>query len=159
MSDNVETVTEKKTEMAPPKKGATKKAKGAKKAKTNGKGAKKAKGAKAKGAKAKGAKASKGKPTTGQSGPEIEVKTEDLNAKESKVLDLLNGKGEGARETVTIPELTKVFKNTADTKAQANSWVRNSLRRLVTSGLVEKLERGSYRIAERARKRLQRAEA
>ena len=152
MSDNVETVIEKKTEIAPPKKGATKKAKGAKKAK--------AKGAKAKGAKAEGAKKSrKDKPTTGQSGPEIEVKTEDLNAKESKVLDLLNGKGEGPRETISIPELTKVFKNTADTKAQANSWVRNSLRRLVTSGLVEKLERGSYRIAERARKRLQRAEA
>lgn len=136
------------------------KPKGAKKAKTNGKGSVKAKGAKPKGAKPKGAtRARKDKPTTGQSGPEIDLKVEELNAKETKVLTALDGKGEGPRETISITDLTKIFKSSAASKAQANSWVRNSLRRLKTGGFIEKAERGEYRITERGRKRLQRAEA
>lgn len=127
------------------------------------KGAKKinkgAKALKAKGKKgAKAAKAArKDKPTTGQSAPHVDVKLDELNDKELKVLGAVNGKGEGQREEITIPDLTKVFKNTAATKAQANSWVRNSLRRLITGEYVEKMQRGLYRMTEKGRKRLSRA--
>ena len=125
----------------------TKGAKGAKAA-LKGKGKKGAKRAKS---------ARKDKPTTGQSAPHVNVDLDALNDKELKVLGAVNGKGEGAREEITIPNLTKVFKNTAATKAQANSWVRNSLRRLVTGEYVEKLQRGVYRMTEKGRKRLSRA--
>jgi hypothetical protein len=131
--------------------------KGAKKT-TTSKGAKALKGKGKKGAK-KAKSTRKDKPTTGQSAPHTDVKLDELNDKELKVLGAVNGKGEGSREEIAIPDLTKVFKNTAATKAQANSWVRNSLRRLVTGEYVEKLQRGLYRMTEKGRKRLSRASA
>lgn len=127
--------------------------KGTKKA--NGKGAKGAK----KGATKKADSAPKEKPTTGQSGPRVDLGFTDLNKKESAVLLAINGKGEGPRSEITISEVCgKVFRG-ADTTAQRNSWVRNSLRRLVTSEFVEKLSRGTYRVTDKGRKRIGRAEA
>jgi hypothetical protein len=128
---------------------------------------KKSKGAKAKGAKPakgkgrKGAKKAKSrdKATTGQSAPHHDLPVDDLNDKEMKLVSVINGKGEGARTEITIPDLLKVFKSSAATKAQANSWVRNSLRRLVTGEFIEKTSRGVYRMTEKGRKRLTRAAA
>lgn len=146
-----ETATEMKTvnkvKAAPRKKGKVKskvKAK-VKKGKVGAKGAKKT--------------GSKIKASTGQSGPEIDgLGLEDLNDKELKVVSTLNGKGSGAREMLSIEDLaTSCFKSRG--AKQANSWVRNSLRRLFCGGWLEKVDRGRYKISENGRKRMQRAEA
>jgi len=106
-------------------------------------------------------KPAKKKPVTGQSGPLVEVPYGKLNDKEQQVVKLLNGKGKGARNPLTIAELAgKCFSKKAKVSAknddQANSWTRNSLRRLVCAGWVEKVERGSYKITDRGRKRIKR---
>ena len=93
------------------------------------------------------------KPNTGQSGPAVEVPYEELNSKEQKVLRTLNGKGKGTREIVKIADLISAFGN-KPAKKKRNSWVRNSLRRLVCGTWVEKVDRGEYRISEKGRKRL-----
>jgi hypothetical protein len=103
-------------------------------------------------------KPAKKKPVSGQSGPPVDVPFEKLNDKESTVVKFLNGKGKGARNPLKIADIAKrCFGKKAKDEAQANSWTRNSLRRLVTGGWVEKMERGLYRIDEKGRKRLQRA--
>ena len=102
-------------------------------------------------------KAKTKKATTGQSGPDVEVLFDDLNEKEQLVLKRLNGKGKGTREEMKIEDITKVFAKKAKTKAQQNSWVRNSLRRLCCGGWVEKMDRGLYRISENGRRRIIRA--
>jgi hypothetical protein len=121
------------------------------------------KGKKAKGGKKakapKATKETKEKPSTGQSGPPLELKIEELNSKELKLFHWIDPQGEGVRPEMTIKELAKAFKNTAETVAQANSWARNCLRRLVTGKFVEKLQRGVYRVSEPGRKRANRAEA
>jgi len=95
-------------------------------------------------------------PTSGQSGPPIELSVEGLNTKEAKIFSALNGSGSGVRTIMTITELAaECFKSRG--KKQANSWTRNSLRRLVQSGLVEKVERGKYRVSDAGRKKLARA--
>lgn len=137
--------------MAPQTATKTKAKKPAKAKVTKKKPAKKPVKAKAK----KPAKAPKKKPTTGQSGPPLDVPFEKLNTKECKVIDFLNGKGKGPRNPLKIVELAKgCFPR--ESKKKGNSWTRNSLRRLTCGGWVEKLERGSYRISEKGRKRLQR---
>jgi hypothetical protein len=93
------------------------------------------------------------KPMTGQSGPRVEVDVSSLNGKEIRVLKMLNGKGKGAREILKITDLMNSMP-TKTPKAQKNSWVRNSLRRLVTGAYVEKIERGSYRITDSGRRRM-----
>lgn len=126
------------------------------------KGAKIGKGAKAKGAKgAKGARKTgrKNKASTGQSAPHEEVKTDELNDKETKLALFINGDGKGVRADVNLSDMTKVFTKSASTKAQAYSWVRNSIRRLITGEFVEKISRGVFRVTEKGRKRLQRVEA
>jgi hypothetical protein len=98
----------------------------------------------------------KKEPTSGQSAPLIELSVEGLNAKEAKVFHLLNGEGAGVRSIMTIAEIAGTcFRSRG--KKQANSWTRNSLRRLVQGGLVEKVERGKYRVTDAGRKKLARA--
>jgi hypothetical protein len=95
-------------------------------------------------------------PTSGQSGPPIELSVGGLNAKEAKVFHLLNGEGAGVRAILTITEIAETcFKSQG--KKRSNSWARNSLRRLVQGGLVEKVERGKYRVTDAGRKKLARA--
>ena len=95
-------------------------------------------------------------PTSGQSAPPIELSADALNVKETKVLAALNGGGAGVRSILTITDIAaECFKS--QKKSRANSWVRNSLRRLVQGGLVEKVERGKYRVSEAGRKGLARA--
>lgn len=104
--------------------------------------------------KTKGVKASKG-PSSGQSGPHIDaLPWEKLNKKERLLLGCFNL--DGSRETHTIESLAaEAFKGKAKNKAQANSWVRNALRRLMRSGRwLEKLEAGVYRLTPEARKNL-----
>lgn len=104
----------------------------------------------------KPAKARKKDPTSGQSGPTIELSVDGLNAKEAKVFHLLNGEGAGVRAILTIAEIAETcFKSQG--KKRSNSWARNSLRRLVQGGLVEKVERGKYRVTDAGRKKLARA--
>jgi len=80
------------------------------------------------------------KPTSGQSGPKLDLVRDDLNPKETAVLTLLRRKGEAS-----IADLMKAFPNKP--KAKANSWVRNSLRRLVCARLAKKVGRGTYKKA------------
>lgn len=114
-----------------------------------------ARAAKAKGA-AKGAKAGKtarkAKPVSGQSGPVIKGLTfDDLNKKEKLLLGCFEVKGE--REVRTIEQLAaEAFKTAAHSLKKANSWVRNSLRRPVRCGWLEKPEPGSYRLTPEGRK-------
>ena len=90
---------------------------------------------------------------SGQSGPPIELSTDSLNAKEGKVFAALNGSGSGVRTIMTITGLSEgCFKSQG--RRQANSWARNSLRRLVWAGLVEKVDRGKYRVSGAGRERL-----
>jgi hypothetical protein len=95
------------------------------------------------------------KGTTGQSGPVIENLTfDDLNNKERLLVGAFELKGE--REIRTIEQLAdEVFKGKAKNLKQANSWARNSLRRLMRSGKwLEKVEPGKYRLTVWARKTL-----
>lgn len=95
-------------------------------------------------------------PTSGQSGPSVELSADRLNSKESKVFAALNDPGSGVRAILTITELAGAcFKSRG--KRQANSWTRNSLRRLVQAGLAEKVDRGKYRVSDSGRKKLARA--
>lgn len=104
----------------------------------------------------KKAPAKKGAPKSGQSATPIELSVEGLNSKEAKVVEALNGAGTGMRPVLTIVEIAEMcFKSQG--KKKSNSWARNSLRRLVVSGIVEKVERGTYRISEAGRKKLARA--
>jgi hypothetical protein len=92
-------------------------------------------------------------PTTGQSGPRIELdpavtrkevdkldmyQRETLSDKERRVFDALKG---GAK---TLTELAEVAFS-SKSKKQGNSWVRNSLRRLVCARLVKRVDRGTYK--------------
>lgn len=105
-------------------------------------------------AKAKEAK-EKRKATSGQSGPAIEeLPWNALNKKEKLLIGCFNLEGE--REIRTIEQLAdEAFKSAAKSVKKANSWARNSLRRLMRSGKwLEKVEPGKYRLTPGARKML-----
>lgn len=95
-------------------------------------------------------------PRSGQSGPTIELAVDSFNAKELAVLRLLNGEGAGIRPILPINEIAGTCFST-QSRSRGNSWTRNSLRRLVQSRFVERIERGKYRITESGRKSLVRA--
>ena len=67
-----------------------------------------------------------------------------LNAQETSVL---RGLAEGP---ATIEELARRFRR-ADDSAQANSWVRNAMRRPRSRGLVKKVKRGTYTITDKGK--------
>jgi len=89
------------------------------------------------------AKGTKAAPTTGQSGPPLkDLTAEDLNEKEVAVILVLGT--EGHRTDKTIADMAAAcFPNKK--KVQANSWVRNGLRRLVRAKLLEKSGRGLFK--------------
>lgn len=88
----------------------------------------------------------------GQSGPPLELPWKALNPKERDVLRALNGTGRGPRRKMTLEELAEeCFAKDASTPEQANSWVRNSMRRLVRGSWVDKVEPGVYRISTKQR--------
>lgn len=98
-------------------------------------------------------------PTTGQSREEFTLELDALSAGEAKVIKALNGSGKGVREVLAVPTIAKASKLTL-------LQVRNSIRRLVPSGWVERVDeiltdegepkavRGHYRLHERGRRRL-----
>lgn len=100
----------------------------------------------------------KAAPSSGQSGPELDLEVSDLNPRELRVVMFLNqsgqfGDGSGKRTDFTIAEIAAgCWKNKP--KAQANSWARNCLRRLVRSSLIEKQDRGVYRVSQKTRNAL-----
>lgn len=124
-----------------------------KSAKVRTKAKKSGKKAKLRSKKAKKAKKVKNRrPRSGQSGPRIELAREKMNPKELRVLTVLNGGGKGERKATELSALAnKCFASKG--KKKANSWVRNSLRRLVRGGWVEKSDSGTYKISEKGRKR------
>jgi len=85
-------------------------------------------------------------PTSGQSGPPLELIRDKLNEKESRVVSVLAGDA----NPVPINALaTNCFADQPASKA--NSWVRNSLRRLARAKWVEKVGKGTYRLSENGR--------
>ena len=105
---------------------------------------------------AKEAGVAKPAPHTGQSGPEVEVPYDKLNANERKVLDCFDPKAE--REPKSLNDLAaQSFPN--QKKSLANSHVRNAMRRLVTASYTEKTGRGMYRLTVKGRNRLQKLES
>jgi hypothetical protein len=97
---------------------------------------------------AKVVKAKAAKPTSGQSGPALTLRAADLNKNETKLLCSF-GDYKGGEE-IGIAELAKeTFPSKP--KATANSWVRNALRRLVRAWLVDKTDRGTYKLTKAGR--------
>lgn len=86
---------------------------------------------------------------SGQSGPAIVGLTyEALNANEKRTYDFVEGK----RSVSLIEIVDGVFKPLAKNHKQAASWARNSLRRLIRSGMLTKQARGVYSLASKASK-------
>jgi hypothetical protein len=84
----------------------------------------------------------------GQNGPSVKLALTDLNDKEKKILKSLAGITEQQIEPKPITEIASVAFPDADS-IRANSWTRNSLRRLIRGKLVDKVERGMYRISQK----------
>lgn len=85
-------------------------------------------------------------PTSGQSGPPLTLVKEKLNSKETKVVASLQDDA----NPVAINGLAAACFSNQSAKT-ANSWVRNSLRRLVRGKWVEKVGKGTYRLTEAGR--------
>ena len=96
-------------------------------------------------------KLDRGKPSTGQSAPARDLRWDALTEGEQAIVEVLDGKGQGARSPRSIEYLSELFDGDS-AKLQA----RNALRRIVVSGWVDRCERGSYQISERGRKRMAR---
>lgn len=114
--------------------------------KTAKKTAKKAAPKKAAAAKKTAVKVAKKKqatPTTGQSGSPIDLVKAKLNDKETKVVSILDGDANPVALNVLA---AAAFAGQAT--AQANSWTRNSLRRLVRGKWVQKVGKGTYRMTD-----------
>ena len=88
------------------------------------------------------------KPTTGQSGPRVKMDLASFNAKERKVLDALASKG-----TLSLAQLADICFS-SKSKAQGNSWARNSLRRVVCAGYVRKVTAGTYTLTAHGHRQL-----
>lgn len=85
----------------------------------------------------------------GQNGPKGVFPWKVLNQKEKAVLRALNGTGKGRRKIMSLEDLAEeCFMSEARDPEQANSWVRNSLRRLVRGEWVENMNPGVYRICK-----------
>lgn len=83
------------------------------------------------------------KPTSGQSGPSVVLKKEKLNEKEIKIVEVLASD----INPMPINGIAAVAFPLRDPK-QSNSWVRNSLRRLVRGQWVNKAAKGTYLLSE-----------
>jgi len=74
--------------------------------------------------------------------------TTKLNSKESKVLAAFCSQGRPAPKTISDLAAT-CFPKQSD--ARANSWTRNSLRRLVKCAMLEGVDRGTYEVTDLGR--------
>lgn len=94
----------------------------------------------------KDAEKRRNEPKSGQSGPPLTLFKEKLNPKELQVATFL------AADINPIPInalASAVFPT--EKPGTSNSWVRNSLRRLVRGHWVDKVGKGTYRLSEAAR--------
>ena len=71
-------------------------------------------------------------------------KTRDLNSKELAILRACTD------APTTLADMAGRFRR-AGTKAKANSWARNSVRRPVRLGLLKKARRGTYALTSKGR--------
>lgn len=90
------------------------------------------------------------KPHTGQSGPKMALHWTELNKKEQRVVNVLKDE----LNPMPINSLASACFPKAASASQSNSWVRNSLRRLVCAEWVQKVGRGTYRLSAATRARL-----
>lgn len=72
-------------------------------------------------------------------------KNEQLNDKEIAILR------QCAEAPATLKEMAARFRR-AKTKAQQNSWARNSVRKPVRMGLIKKMKRGTYALTAKGSK-------
>jgi len=93
-------------------------------------------------------------PTSGQSGPPLDLVKAKLNDKEEKVVAVLL---EDANPVPINALATNCFSDKS--AGQANSWVRNSLRRLVRAKWAEKVGKGTYRLTSTGKARAEGAAA
>lgn len=93
----------------------------------------------------------------GQNGPPVELPIAKMSDKERAVLLVSNGAGTGPRETYTLSELVGFFPFGKVSEKTAYSWVRNSMRRLTRSGMIERMDKGQYRITDAGRKKANRS--
>lgn len=89
---------------------------------------------------------------------------DDLDGKmEQPVLDALAAANDG--RGMPVAALGYIFYGVAcpgkraTSKAQANSWARNALRRPLREGLVERVDLGVYRLTRKGRRQLEKAVA
>jgi len=86
---------------------------------------------------------------TGQSGPPLNLTGAKLNPKEKRVLAVLES------DANALPLVTLALACFPEEDAKkANSWVRNSLRRLVRGEWVARVGEGTYQITETGRRRM-----
>ena len=71
-----------------------------------------------------------------------------LNAKEQRVLSVFLRRGRPTPKTISELASECWGRGRGMTTARANSWVRNNLRRLVNSSLLERCEAGTYAITD-----------
>jgi repressor of nif and glnA expression len=71
-----------------------------------------------------------------------------LNAKEQKVLAVFLRRGRPAPKTIAEIAGECWSRGRGMTTARAQSWVRNSLRRLVSASLLERCATGTYEITD-----------
>lgn len=81
----------------------------------------------------------------GQHGDRLVIHPSKLNENERRVWHRLVRAG---RNTLTLDQLGVCFAKLAGDETRANSWARNSLRRLVRGGFVEAVGRGLYRAGQ-----------
>jgi len=87
-------------------------------------------------------------PTSGQSGPSLDLTKDKLNDKEQRVVKVLF---EDANPVAINALATNCF--SSQPAKTANSWVRNSLRRLARGKWTEKVGKGTYRLTDLGRQR------
>jgi len=83
------------------------------------------------------------KGSSGQSGPALSLRYEDLNKNEKAVVGCLKL----ADQPLSISQIVLVLGWERPCKVKGNSRVRNSLRRLVRSSLIDRLKSGTYALA------------
>ena len=92
-------------------------------------------------------------PHSGQSGPPLELSYSKLNEKEARLVSVLGAEVNplplNALAATCWPDKASSTKDAE--RNQANSWVRNSLRRLVRGKWVEKVGKGTYRLSDTGR--------
>ena len=84
-------------------------------------------------------------PVSGQSGKPLDLDRTDLNSKEALVVEALAG------DVNPAPINALAATCFPDAGERGNSWVRNSLRRLVRARWVEKVGSGTYRLTDEGR--------